>query len=379
MLKRLCSLILCLALLNLTGSMSFATSLLGSRIGAPQITGSYAQLGAITTVAMATLDNGWDARFAADSVLDVIAVTMSWGSITAAGQVTVRIETDDGTGKPSGTLYDAAAVMTAQTPSAGNKTYTFAVAPTTGMTIGTIYHVLIITTTGGTTMTLNSHTASATVTTMPTSVLTGASVTTRSNFAVVANSTPAIMLTRTGGGFTAFSVMTVPFGSTFTTSNIFTTNAVAAKITTQGTLSVTGYVIDNITLVGAPAGDLRIRLFDGADAVVAGSTVTVDKDTVVTAKGIKVPLGTAISIAAATYHVVLDSASSADNTHCYALKSPIAFDATAIPNSIVSTGTLDGSGNLSGAWSDATTSHAPVALLIDGVTNSAAGGGIIGG
>ncbi len=376
---RLLSFVLCGLVLVQT---SAASSLLGSRIGADRTAGVWAKSGGLTTFAMASLNAGWDARFTADSVLDVLAVSVTWTTVSAAGAVSIRIETDDGTGKPSGTLYDANAVLTGQVPVAGTRTYTFAVAPTTGLVIGTLYHAVILTTTGGTTMTLGSHVVNNAPDNLPTQVLNAADGTTRSNFALVTSATPAIMLTRTGPVFKSFAVMAIPFNNTASSSNIFGTTAAGAKIVTQATLSVIGYSIDNLNITVSVAGDLRVRLFDGTDTVVAGSTVIIDKDVVLTTRGMQVPLGTAISITAGTYHLILDSASSADSGHCYLLKGPTAMDATTIPNATLTTGTLDGSGNLSGSWTETSTVQVPLALLIDGITLPAAiqgAGGIIGG
>jgi hypothetical protein len=188
------------------------------------------------------------------------------------------------------------------------------------------------------------------------------------------------MLTRTGGGFTSFEVLAAPFLTTVSSTTAFTTNAVAAKIVTQGTLSVTGYALDNIIITGTPAGDLRIRLFDSVDAVVSGSTVTVDKDVIVNGAGIRVPLGTAISITAGTYRIVFDSASSANSSNCYTFKSVTVLDALAAPNATLST-IADVTATPPLTWSDTSTVMVPAALLINGITNTIVhgSGGIIGG
>lgn len=376
-LKRVSISLALLAALLFTVQPAFASSLLGgTRIGSSREAGTEALAGTVTTYAAAALDKGWDARFVANSTADVLAVTMNWVAVTAAGTVDIRVETDDGAGKPSGTLYDANAHLDAQVPAAGVKTYTFVTPPATGLTIGTLYHVLLITATAGTTMTMTSHLAPASPTSTPTTVLTTATAVTRNTFTDVGGVTPSLILTRSGPTTESFELLFSPFTGN-SDSLIYLTNAAAAKIVTVGTVSVWGYAIDYIGLVGAPAGNLRIRLFDSSDAVVAGSTVTIDKDVVVSTRGMRVPIGTPISVTAGTYRIVLDSAVSADSTHCYFMRSVTAMDAAAIPNA-----TRDTTTDITATpptWTPTTTSQATLGLLINTITTPAATGGVIGG
>lgn len=366
-----------LGLLLLIPSLASSASLLGTRVGASAAAGAHALNNAATTFAMAPLNTGWSARFTANSTLDILAITVNWTAVTSAGVVAIRVETDDGLGDPSGTLYDAAATLTGQVPVVGTQTYTFAVAPTTGLTVGTMYHIVILTTTGGTTQTLNSYEPLSIPTSTPGAVMTAADGTTRSNFTVVSSSTPAIVVTRTGGIIQSFEMLCAPFAGAGTTNNLITTAGAAAKIITQGTINVVGYAIDHVGVTGTPAGDLRIRLFDSNDTVVTGSTVTIKKEVIVHARGMRVPVAAQMSIAAGTYRLVFDCASCASSSHCFFIRSVNAMNASAIPNA-----TLDTTADVTATpptWTPTTTAQVPAALLLDTITAPAASGGVIGG
>ena len=115
------------------------------------------RISAISNYAMAALNAGFCARFPALNTKDIKSIRLYWGTVTAAGVVEARIETiDTATGKPTGSLYDAAATKSF-TPTAGAQTVTFDTLPTTGLTEGTYYALVLLTTTGGTAMTLRSH------------------------------------------------------------------------------------------------------------------------------------------------------------------------------------------------------------------------------
>ena len=147
-----------------------------------------------STYAMAAANTGYCGRFKAAGTRDIKSVWVNWQTITAAGTITLTVEGIDlTTGDPDGSVNDAAATVTAA-PTAGWQNFAFASTPTTGLTDGTDYGVVLITATLGTAHTLNAHVNLSHVTSLPTTAATAADGTTRSNFAEVANCIPVMYL-----------------------------------------------------------------------------------------------------------------------------------------------------------------------------------------
>src|SRR3990167_9909155 len=167
----------------------FNGSILGPA-GAPLFQNIRAVAG-LNTYAMAGLNVGFCARFPALNTLDITAIKIYWNQVTTPGTIEARIETmDAATWKPTGSLYDAAATKSF-TPAAGAQTVTFDTPPSTGLTDGTYYGVVLLTTVAGTTQTLRSHTTKGG---NGPAILTAADGTTRTNFAVVHQGLPAVEL-----------------------------------------------------------------------------------------------------------------------------------------------------------------------------------------
>lgn len=328
----------------------------------------------VSSYAMASLNAGWCARFQATQTQDVISVRINWATVSAPGEITLRIETIDATtGKPTGTLYDANATI-AFVPSAGWQTVTFASPPTTGLTVGTQYGVVMLTTTGGTTMTARGYTgADAYTSAYPIAVLTAADGTTRSNFAEVTGSVPICSLVMEDASEDPMGMC--PY-ATSTTNNIFGTNAYALKAVTVGTVSAAG-IEARISATGTPAGDLRVRIFDSGDNVVSNSTVTMDKDSLISGvasgRQIRAMFGGLASLAAGTYRVVFDSQSSANSSNCWRLISVIPASTGVDPSGYVLSSTTDvTAGPIT--WTDsATAEQAPVRIIVDDITTSGSG------
>lgn len=357
-------------------------ALYGSRIGGDSAVDYVVLNGGATTYAMAALNTGWCARFMATQNKDVYSIKLNYSAVTlGTGIQNIRIETiDTATGKPTGTLYDAnATLLTAGlTPVVGWNTFTFAVVPTTKLTVGTEYAIVVLTTVIGTTMTLRSHAASALITRYPIAVLTAADGTTRSNFAEVASSLPLASLLLDDG--TEDPMGLFPY-ATLTSNNIFGTAGVALKITTAGTALMAGAEF-MITKVGTPAGDLRVRVFDSADAPVTNSSVTIDKDSLLTNASLKrsvAQFGGLASLVAGAYRVVFDSASSANASNCWRISSMPPVTTTVAPaDMVLSTCPAVGTP----VWTDsATADQVPVRLWLDSLTAGAGGGAsnVIGG
>lgn len=349
-------------------------TLYGSQIGAPRQAGVLT-INGVTTYAMATLDAGWSARFQARTTADILGVKLFWSTISGSdGRVNVRIETDDGLGEPSGTLYDANATITpGASPSAGWNTYTFAVAPTTGLTVGSIYHAVVVTSTAMTgTMTLGSSVGPQSGGQIAT-VLTGASVTTRTNFAVVASTSPLCVLDLEGGSSVSTEVDFHPFSSNSTNDVVYGTNNVAAlNIVTEGTLTVAGYWFDYIRVAGSPAGDLTLALYDTSNNLITDSSVTVDKDLIVSGRGLRVQLPATISLSAATYRIVLTSSGSANSSNCFGLRVANAQAAGVVQNCTYDVST---DWATTKTWTNTNTAVVPGGLLISGITGGGGGAG----
>ena len=321
---------------------------------------------------MAAINTGWCARFTAYSVNDIKSVRLFWSSVSAAGTVQIRIETiDTATGKPTGTLYDANATINI-TPVAGIQTYTFATLPTTGLTVGTEYAIVLLTTVAGTTQTLGSHIASAGQTGYPTIVLAAVDGTIRTNFAEVTSSTPLCSLVDESDierpeAFLPYTA--VSLGSIYVYS---TTNFAAQKFIINTAIKIAG-VVFMIGKNGTPAGDLRIRIFDSANNVIAGSTVTLNATSLINSspKRAAAIFPSIIELAAGTYRIVFDSAGSANSTNAFSMRTAAFLHANAV-NPWRSSTSSDAVN-----WTDSTTTQAAVYLLLDDFVAGAGGGGLL--
>lgn len=326
-----------------------------------------------TSYAMAALNTGFCARFVATQNKDIASVKVNWAAVTAAGVVECRIETVDATtGKPTGTLYDANATVSAA-PTVNWQTFTFASVPTTNLTVGTQYAVVLLTTTAGTTQTLRAYpSADGAYTGYPLIALTAADGTTRSNFAEVASTLPIVSFllddaTEDPMGFIPY----VPASATVVHGTI----GAGLKITTAGTTLVAG-IDARLQSVGTPAGDLRVRILDSGDSVVANSTYTMDKDSGISGlagggRNVEFMFGGLVSLAAGTYRVVLDSASSANSSNCWSFICSTPVTTTVSPASYVKTSCPDVG---TPSWTDsATADQPPIRLIVDSITAGSGG------
>jgi hypothetical protein len=356
--------------------MAIPGSLFGSGIGADMaLAAAYASnTGPSTSFGMETVNEGIAFRFTATQAKDVKTVRVRWATVTAAGQVTVRVETIDATtGKPTGTLYDANAVLTAQVPTAGPQDFTFSPLPTTNMTAGTEYAVVIICTTGGTAHAISyDNTGSSAA--YPTTVLTAADATTRSNLTEAVGGRPVCSLILDDD--TEDPMGMLPYTSVVSTA-VHGTNAFAGKIVVPTGMTLTPAGIEtSVVKTGTPAGDLRVRIFDSGDATVSNSTVTLDKDSLLTnasARRTYFPFTTLPSLTAGTYRIVFDSSASANSSNCWTFRRMVAFSSAATPSGITSSTTADvTAGPIT--WSDAADALPPIAVVVDSL--AASGGGL---
>lgn len=330
--------------------------------------------GFFTTYAMAALNTGWAARFIAKDTRDVLTVRVNFSTVTAAGSIRCMIETDDGgaTGKPSGTLYDANATIDF-TPAAGWNTMTFATPPTTGLTAGAAYYVVLLTVTGGTTHTLNSSQSEGTY---PTVCLTAADGTTRTNFAEVSAATPCLTLTFDDSVEEADSFC--PYG-TLSALATHGTNSSGQKFTLQVSVKATG-VRWILLRNGTPAGDLVWTIFDSSDAAVSGATVTIDKDHLVNsgARASKALFPAPVTLAAGTYRIVARSSGSASSVNGFNIRGVPHRDAALVPDNLCQTTTADVTAGPP-TWTDTAANLACVVLILDEDVTASSGGGYVVG
>ena len=330
----------------------------------------FAETGSRTTFAMASLNTGWSGRFIALNTKDIKSVKLVWSSVSSPGQVTLRIETDDGAGKPSGSLYDANAVITGIVPAAGIQTYTFSSVPTTGLTSGSIYHVVVLTTTGGTTQTIVSGMSSANHNRYPIRTLTAADGTTRSNFTEVNyNPTASFILDDDSED----SLNCSPYYDRTLAAHIYGTVATGNKITLLASVKVIGIVIPFLQKVGTPAGAVIAEIRNSSDGVVSGTQITVSKDVWGGSTCGYFPFASEVTLTAGTYRIVVRSPDSVNSSNCWRTYYSLFISSAVVAANFRYTTCPDIS---SPSWTDSTTGDIGFALAVS-VDVAATGGGLI--
>lgn len=324
------------------------------------------------TYAMPALNNGVSMRFRSNSsTRKIYGVTVSWATLTAVGTVTVRIETIDATtGKPTGTLYDTNAAITAAPSGAGStQTFTFASNPTTTLSAGTEYAVVIFTASAGTAHTLNSYTNTGG---LPAVLHTAADASTRSNFTVTNPSVPIVTLVLDDATETCFDAF--PYYSITNTQIYGVDLAAGAKFTTNVSIVVNGIGLDHPLQTGSP-GDLRLRLLDNSNTLVTGSTITIDKDYVsgMSGRSIRAFFDAPITLTAGTYRIVADQNGSGDSSNFYNIRNMISLSTNVCPTDFRQSSSTNMSTTFT--WTDSTTNSSSMFLLIDSIPTQAGVGG----
>lgn len=292
-------------------------------------------------VALASLNAGYVARFIPTDTRDIKSVPMRWTSISAPGTVQLRIETVDATtGKPTGTLYDANAVKSF-TPTSGNQIVTFDTLPTTGLVAGTEYAIVLLTTVGGTTMTLGGYIPSQFVARLPAATLTAADGTTRSNFAEVVSSRPTIALIMEDNAYETFGMLPAYTGGNIT--DCYAARAVGAKFTLPTSVKLWGIGLSPFYRGGTPTGNIRVRIFDTSNTVL--HTVIADKDSLTNThtRSLFLPFPDApITLAAGTYRWAGDQTDHSSTSGNYWRINAMDFQyANLVPSGWIYTYTLD--------------------------------------
>lgn len=333
------------------------------------------------TLTFNAADTGWAHRWMAEDVLDIKAVNVNFSAVTTPGTVTCRIETVDGsTGDPTGTLYDANATKTITPDAAGWKAFTFDTLPTTGMTPGAMYAIVLIKDNAGTTCTLNARVA-PNGPHYPAVYSTTATASTRSSFAPSNTSVGVCYLTkeddsvqRAGPSCAAAAVadLNIYGADNMCGQKIVLPNAVVVRAIKTSANS-------GINRAGTPAGDLRVRILDATNTLVTGTSATIDKDLQDTsARGLYVPINN-VTLPAGTYRIVLDSASSADTSNCFRLRYATLPVAGLQSSAFATTVTTNASGDFD--WTDYQDRQNLLGLEIDSIPAAAGGGNaqLIGG
>lgn len=333
--------------------------------------------GNLVTYTMPTANNGWAARIMAYGTRDFKAIYVNFSAVSAPGSVEARIETIDATsGKPSGTLYDASATKTF-TPSGGWNTVTFDTLPTAGTTAGAEYALVLLKTDTGTTCTLNSRISGSADGTYPVMPLTASDISTRSNFAEAGGgNVPVCYFKMEDDAIEAMGCCPITANSTgaFYGSDIVVAQKIVLPVGVVAR-AVMSPQLGALTRTGTPAGDIRFRIFDSGNSVVSGSTVTVDKDSMTNAnaRGLNIPLNN-VTLAAGTYRLAFDSASSANGSNCFALRYATLNDAALQGTGFCYSQSTNASTSFT--WSDTTTRQVLIGLSLDSIT-AGSGGGLI--
>lgn len=316
-----------------------------------------------------TLDAGVAFRFTALSTKDVKSVRIYWVNAATPKAVLLTVETiGTATGKPTGTLYDANASFSIATPTVGVQTYTFATPPTTGLTVGVEYAIVLANTGGAGSQSIGLYINETGYGQAPTAVMSGTNITTRSNLTVISNGTPPCSIIWDDDTEDAVGFM--PFYS-YTTNAVYGARGVGMLFTTPIAFNVAGFYMEGVNIVGTPAGALRFRLFDASNNTISGTTVSVNPASA-SSRAFVVQLPAVISLPAGTYRLVVDSADSTI-TNGWSIRSIKFMHANAVPNNFRLTSCLDIGAP---SWTPSTTDNMVAGLLLDDIP-TAAGGGLL--
>ncbi|VTR95226.1 unnamed protein product [Gemmata massiliana] len=361
----------------MTNGPLFSGSRIGPHAGLLQMFGN----GSANSLAMAGANTGWCARWVALDTRDVAGIWVNFSTVTGSGQITLTIEPVDATTlKPTGTPYDASASKTF-TPVVGWQFIAFDTLPTAGLTPGAIYAAMLLTTTGGTTITLRSHIATSVMHTHhPCNVLSGGSANTRSNL-VEQNGYPILTWVMEDGAEEAFAGM--PF-ATHTLFTVYGTRALAAKLTLNGPAKFDGIDVYGCS-IGSRAsltGDLRLSVFTSAGAVVTGTDVTLTRyawSTDFLQRSLFAPFAAPVQLSAGTYYVVArntDPASLVGAT--FNIPYANGRSANVMPSSFIGTTTTDiTAGTITWADDAATTPAIGIRLSDTVAASGGSGGGVM--
>jgi hypothetical protein len=331
-----------------------------------------------TTSTLPTVNNAVSFRFQAEKARSISYVWINWASVTSPGTVRIRVETDNGSGKPSGTLYDPNAQIDI-TPTAGWQQCVFATAPTTNTTVGVLYHIVVITTVAGSTQSLRSFWTVTPGGGYPANCLTATDGSTRTNFTENSNSVPACTLGLSDG--TTTTEEPIGFAPFAASSNfaVYGTRALATKLTvpTGVTLSLTGITLELPLRSGTP-DELRVRIFNGTTLV--GSALYINRVGITGASGrrIRQSFASPVSLPAGTYRVVVDQSnagatSSTTSGNAWTFYHPVFRTSALAPSYLALSTTTDITAGTP-TWTDDATAVPLIGLEIDDISASGGSG-----
>lgn len=341
----------------------------GQTYGAGPLVESVVAAGNAAAFAMASLNTCWAARFTNITAKKPKSIKIAWSAISSPGVVEVRIETIDGsTRKPTGTLYDDNATVSAAPAGVGWQTFTFASLPSVAMSADTVYAIVVITTTGGTTQTLRSNINLQG--SYGTIALHAADGTTRSNLAEQASTTPIFSIVWEDD--TEEFPAGLPYDTTTTPTGCYGTRAWGAKIVvpTGVTLSVRGVNVRRLTKTGTPS-DLRCRILNSSDGLVTNASRTSNATDITSVAGARAQFifPELVTLTAGTYRVICDQDGASTSGNNYQTRHATAPSSDFCPANCMATATDDyTAGTIS--WSDSAAQTPAISFLLDDMTAS---------
>ena len=322
-------------------------------------------------------------RFMAKQTLDIYSVRLYWNANSSAPAMTLGIQTiTTSTGKPSGSLYDANATITFTPTQTGVVTYTFSTPPSTGLTVGTEYAVVLTTgAASGTTSNICGWVNPSQyplLSRYPHVTLYGAS------FAALAesqNRSGVLSLVLSDGTEEVASF--VPYGA-YSASAIYGTTIAAQKITFLTSVSIAG-IQAQMNKNGTPAGDLNASIYAAGSntlgSQVSGTSVTANHTSLGglgagSLSSARFNFPAPVTLTAGTYYIVFASSGSANSSNCWQLYSGAFLNSACVGSERLSTSTNSGT-----AMSDSTTAVAAVWLIqnVDVAASGGSGLGVLGG
>lgn len=340
----------------------------GSILGTAEPAHLLAAAGSSTT-AMASLNTGLCYRFTANDTRDIKTVYLRFGTVTAAGQVTMRVETvNTSTGKPTGNLYDASASIVV-TPTANTwVAFTPASLPTAGLVPGTEYGITWLTTTGGTTMNVTAPITVNRAEMLPMAVLTAADGTTRTNFAEVSGAVPMCSIVYEDDVEEPLGLGLAAGAQTTVTG----TTAVGAKVTLSAPVKVSGVSVIAIRAANPPASDVVCKIYSGSTVVATSHTVSANSLNTQLTGGRRVAFAfpSVVTLAAGIYRVMVQNTNTGAAGSLLIRYSTTARSVACVPQGIIGSTTSDiTAGTIS--WSDTTTDMPSIGLILSDQASAA--------
>lgn len=321
--------------------------------------------------ALASVNNCAAFRFMAQRTTDIAGVYVYFTSVASAGTVSLRIETDS-RGKPSGSLYDANAAKSF-TPVYGWNLVTFDATPSTGLTVGGIYHIVLITTGAGTTQTLGYGVADWTA--HPLVPMTAVDGSTRSNLAFADGQAPVFLLHLSDGAYVSYGAAVL---TTRTFNGVYGTRGVGCKFTVPAgeTWTVAGVYNQFMYPSGTPPANLKCSIY-GSSGIVAGASVTIASGVIAAYRQLQALFPSPVALSAGVYRAVFETPDhDGTGANCWNIISCSAAPNASLPSDLSFAGTADVSATPTITWGlDNSAQMSSLGLFIDSTAGAGGGGG----